>query len=138
MFIDYSKAFDTVNHVVQWKTLLDYGTPKHLVWLLERLYSEATGVIRVEDGHTDQFPFEKGVRQDCIVSPHILFNACGEAIMRQVEETLYDVMSAIIWAGCSENSTLKLIYLQSKSTAKSQEFSNVHSPFSSGCTKLFF
>ena len=84
MFVDYSKAFDTVNHVVPWKTLLDYGTPKHLVWLLERLYSEATGVIRVEDGHTDQFPFEKGVRQGCIVSP-LLFNACGEAILRQVE-----------------------------------------------------
>jgi len=58
MFVDYSKAFDTINHDILWKTLTDFGTPKHLVWLLERLYSKATGVIRVADGHTDQFPFE--------------------------------------------------------------------------------
>ncbi|PIK60804.1 endonuclease-reverse transcriptase [Apostichopus japonicus] len=95
MLVDYSKAFDTVNHAVLWKTLLDYGTPKHLVWLLERLYSEATGVIRVEDDHTDQFPFEKGVRQGCIVSP-LLFNACGEAILRQVKETLDERSGSIV------------------------------------------
>ena len=41
-----------------------------------------------------------------------------------------------ILAGSSKNSTLKLICLQSKSIAKSQEFSNVHSLFSSGCTRL--
>ena len=95
MFVDYSKAFDTVNHNVLWKTLLDFGTPKHLVWLLERLYSKATGVIRVADGHTDQFPFEQGVRQGCIVSP-LLFNACGETIMRQVEETLDERPGSVI------------------------------------------
>ena len=95
MFVDYSKAFDTVNHNVLWKTLLDFGTPKHLVWLLERLYSKATGVIRVADGHTDQFPFEQGVRQGCIVSP-LLFNACGETIMRQVEETVDERPGSVI------------------------------------------
>ena len=42
-------------------------------------------------------------------------------------------------ARSSKNSrpTLKLICLESKSIAKSQEFSNVHSPFSSCCTRLF-
>ena len=95
MFVDYSKAFDTINHDILWKTLTDFGTPKHLVWLLERLYSKATGVIRVADGHTDQFPFEQGVRQGCIVSP-LLFNACGEAIMRQVKETLDERSGSII------------------------------------------
>ena len=95
MFIDYSKAFDTVNHAALWKTLLDFGAPKHLVWLLERLYSEATGVIRVADDHSDEFPFEKGVRQGCTVSP-LLFNACGEAIMRQVKETLDERPGSIV------------------------------------------
>ena len=95
MFVDYAKAFDTVSHSILWKTLIEFGTPKHLVWLLDELYSAATGVIRVTDDHTDQFRFEKGVRQGCIVSP-MLFNARGEAIMRQVEESLSDRSGCII------------------------------------------
>ena len=83
------KAFDTVNHTALWKSLIEFGTPEHLVWLLEKLYTKANGVIRLAEGHTDQFPFEQGVRQGCIVSP-LLFNACGETIMRQVEESLED------------------------------------------------
>ncbi len=95
MFIDYSKAFDTVNHSALWNSLSDFGVPRHLVWLMARLYTKATGVIRVMDSHTDQFQFEKGVRQGCIVSP-LLFNACGEDIMRQVQETLDDRSGCII------------------------------------------
>ena len=95
MFVDYSKAFVTVSHAVLWRTLLEFGTPKHLVWLLERLYSKATGVIRVADGHTEKFPFEQGVRQGCILSP-LLFNACGEAIMRQVKETVEERSGSIV------------------------------------------
>ena len=95
MFVDYSKAFDSVQHSALWKSLIEFGTPEHLVWLLEKLYTKASGVIRLADDHTDQFQFEQGVRQGCIISP-LLFNACGEAIMRQVEETLKDRPGCII------------------------------------------
>src|SRR6218665_3676424 len=30
-FIDYSKAFDCINHELLWKTLLEMGIPKHLI-----------------------------------------------------------------------------------------------------------
>src|SRR6218665_1305308 len=33
-FIDYSKAFDCINHELLWKTLLEMGIPKHLIQLL--------------------------------------------------------------------------------------------------------
>ena len=59
------------------------------------LLFKATGVIRVMDSHTDQFPFEKGVRQSCIVSL-LLFNAFGEDIMRQVQDTLDNRSGSII------------------------------------------
>ena len=34
--------------------------------------------------HTNQFAFEKGVRQGCVLSP-MLISTCGEKIMRMVE-----------------------------------------------------
>src|SRR5688572_20771388 len=33
-FIDYSKAFDCVNHDLMWKTLREMGIPMHLITLL--------------------------------------------------------------------------------------------------------
>ena len=84
MFIDYAKAFDSVNHAALWRSLTQLGTPKHLVKLIRGLYNKARGVVRVGNDHTDEFPFEKGVRQGCLISP-LLFNISGESIMREVK-----------------------------------------------------
>ena len=85
LFIDYSKAFDTVVHKKLWKAFINLGVPKHLVWLLQKLYQKAKGVMRVEQEKTEPFKFEKGVRQGCLVSP-IAFIMVGEVIMRITEE----------------------------------------------------
>ena len=42
-FIDYSKAFDCINHELLWKPL-----PKHLIQLLKGLYEDQSAVIRTE------------------------------------------------------------------------------------------
>src|SRR6218665_1142879 len=44
-FIDYSKAFDCINHELLWKTLLEMGIPKHLIQLLKGLYEDQSVVI---------------------------------------------------------------------------------------------
>jgi len=80
-FIDYSKAFDCINHELMWKTLVEMGIPKHLVQLLKGLYEDQIAVIRTEYGDTDGFRIKKGVRQGCILSP-FLFNLYAERIMR--------------------------------------------------------
>ena len=54
-FIDYSKAFDCINHELMWKTLVEMGIPKHLVQLLKGLYEDQIAVIRTEYGDTDGF-----------------------------------------------------------------------------------
>ena len=38
-FIDYSKAFDCVQHVRQWHTLRSMGIAEHLIILIRSLYS---------------------------------------------------------------------------------------------------
>ena len=83
-FIDYSKAFDCINHELLWKTLLEMGIPKHLIQLLKGLYENQSAVIRTEFGHTDRFKIKKGVRQVCSLSP-FLFNLYADRIMRKAE-----------------------------------------------------
>ena len=83
-FIDYSKAFDCINHDLMWKTLIEMGIPKHLIQLLKGLYENQIAVIRTEFGDTDNFKIKKGVRQGCILSP-FLFNLYAERIMRMAE-----------------------------------------------------
>src|SRR6218665_2555044 len=83
-FIDYSRAFDCINHELLWKTLLEMGILKHLIQLLKGLYENQSAVIRTEFGDTDRFKIKKGVRQGCILSP-FLFNLYAERIMRKAE-----------------------------------------------------
>ena len=93
VFIDYSKAFDLVNHNQLFSTLLKMGFPKHIVALLQDLYSGHVGTIRWDGQNTQEFPILKGVRQGCIISPH-LFNLYTENIMREAEITEFGVSVA--------------------------------------------
>jgi hypothetical protein len=81
-FIDYSKAFDCIDHTLLWQTLIEMGIPNHLVKLLKGLYVDQEAVIRTEYGDTGKFKIRKGVRQGCILSP-FLFNLYAERIMRR-------------------------------------------------------
>lgn len=80
-FVDFSKAFDSVKWPVLWKTLLEMGTPTHLVHLLRRLYEDGTASVRADDVMSSHFHPSAGVRQGCIISP-LLFNIYTELIMR--------------------------------------------------------
>ena len=80
-FIDYAKAFDSVDHNKLWTILKEMGISDQLTCLLRNLYAgqEATG----RTGTTDWFKIGKGVHQGCILSP-CLYNLYAEYIMRNV------------------------------------------------------
>ena len=46
-FIDYAKAFDSVEHNKIWKTLKEMGIPDHLTCLLRNLYVGQEAVVRI-------------------------------------------------------------------------------------------
>ena len=79
-FIDYSKAFDCVDHSKLWKILKVLGIPDHLTCLLRNLYAGQEATVRTGHGTTDWFQIGKGVRQGCILSP-CLFNLHAEYII---------------------------------------------------------
>ena len=72
-FIDYTKAFDCVDHSKLWKILKEMGIPDHLTCLLRNLYAGQKATVRTGHGTTDSFQIGKGVRQGCILSS-CLFN----------------------------------------------------------------
>ena len=79
-FIDYTKAFDCVDHNKLWKILQEMGIPDHLTCLLRNLYSGQEATVRTGHGTTDRFQIGKGVQQGCILSP-CLFSLYAEYII---------------------------------------------------------
>ena len=49
-FIDYTKAFDYVDHNKLWKILQEMGIPDHLTCLLRNLYADQEATVRTEHG----------------------------------------------------------------------------------------
>ena len=78
-FIDYSEAFDCVDHGKLWKILREIGIPDHLTCLLQNLFSGQEATVRTGHGTTDWFQSGKGVCQGCILSP-FLFNLYAEYV----------------------------------------------------------
>ena len=80
-FIDYAKAFDSVDHNKLWKILQEMGIPDHLTCLLRNLSAGQEATVRTGHGTIDWFQIRKWVHQGCILSP-CLSNLYAEYIMR--------------------------------------------------------
>ena len=65
-FIDYTKAFDTVDHSKLWKILKRIGIPNHLTCLLRNLYAGEEAIVRTRYRTRDWFKIGKGIHQGCI------------------------------------------------------------------------
>ena len=80
-FLDYTKAFDCMDHNKLWESLKEMGMPDHLICLLRYLHADQEATVRNGHGTTDWLQYEKGVHQGCIWSP-CLFNLYSKYIMR--------------------------------------------------------
>ena len=65
-FIDYTKAFDCVDHNKVWKILKEMGIPDHLTSLLRNLYAGQVATVRTRQGTRDWFRIGKGAHQGFI------------------------------------------------------------------------
>ena len=66
--IDYTKAFDCVDHDQLWKALREMGIPDNFTCLLRNLYAGQEATVRILYETTDWFKTEKGVQQGCLLS----------------------------------------------------------------------
>ena len=79
-FIDYTKAFDCVDHNKLWNILNETGIPDQITCLLKKLYAGQEAAVKTGHGTMDWFKIGKGARQGFILSP-CLFDLHAKYIM---------------------------------------------------------
>jgi hypothetical protein len=81
-FIDFEKAFDSVDRESLWRLLRHYGIPTKIVNLIKKSY-EAMSCRVIHGGQlSNSFQVQTGVRQGCLLSP-FLFLLAIDWIMRK-------------------------------------------------------
>ena len=80
-FLDYSNAFDCVDHSKLWTILKELGIPDYLTCLLRNEYAGQEVTVRTEHATIDWFQIGKRVCQVCTLSP-CLFNLYAEYIIQ--------------------------------------------------------
>ncbi|CAH8605478.1 unnamed protein product [Heterobilharzia americana] len=81
-FIDFEKAFDSVDREVIWKLLQYYGVPQTFIRLIQQLYEDATCQVIHNGKLSDAFEVKTGVKQGCLLSP-MIFLIVVDWIMQQ-------------------------------------------------------
>ena len=70
-FIDYEKAFDSVDQETLWNILRYYGIPEKLIRLIKCMYQDNECAVVTSSGTSDWFKIKSGVKQDCNMSGFI-------------------------------------------------------------------
>ncbi|RUS90025.1 hypothetical protein EGW08_002212 [Elysia chlorotica] len=82
IFVDFQKAFDSVDREVIWRLMHHYGFPPKFINIIRQLYENATCQVIHNGKLTEPFTVQTGVRQGCILSPTI-FLMVIDWVMRQ-------------------------------------------------------
>lgn len=84
-FVDFKKAFDSINREIMFKTLAAYGIPQSVVDAIAIIYDNARAKVLSPNGETDWFNLFVGVLQDETLVPY-LFIIVLDYVMRQATE----------------------------------------------------
>lgn len=71
IFIDFSKAFDSVQHTLLYFILIKNGIGGKVFNVLKSMYSKLKSCVKGNEGLTEYFDCTIGVRQGCTVSPFL-------------------------------------------------------------------
>lgn len=86
-FVDYSKAFDSLEHEKIWQALKNQGIENKYIRIIRNIYKNSSARIKLER-EGKKINIERGVRQGDPLSPK-LFSAVLEEIFRHLEWETY-------------------------------------------------
>lgn len=71
VFVDFEKAFDTLNWQYLWDTLANKGVPKKIISLIKSSYTDFKCRVVHQSQLSDTISVVSGVRQGCLLSPFL-------------------------------------------------------------------
>ncbi len=84
-YIDFKKAFDSLDRNILWKLLQHYGIPTKLVNLIKCIYDGFTGQVISNGKLSDPINIKTGVRQGCLLSPLLFLVAIDWTMKKAVD-----------------------------------------------------
>ena len=68
-YVDFSKAFDSINYDCLWFKLLNFGIHGKMLNIIKAMYRNVTAQVKINGVHSGKFPIKSGVRQGDNLSP---------------------------------------------------------------------
>ena len=85
-FVDFRKAFDSINRENLWMILEEYGIPKKLINMIKSIYQNQECAVDHEGTLSEWFEVRTGVRQGCVMSG-FLFLIGLDWVLRRVDQS---------------------------------------------------
>ena len=89
MFVDFTKAFDTIGRTGLWQLLRKYGCPEKFTTMIESLHTGMMVNVRNGGEVSDTFAITNGVKQGCVLVP-MLFSIFLSAMLEEAFRDLGD------------------------------------------------
>ena len=84
VFIDFKKAFDSLNHETMFKILTAYGVPTRMLGAIKLCYQNLRAKVVSPDGDTDIFKIHAGVMQGDTLAPFLFVTVLDFALRRAI------------------------------------------------------
>ena len=96
LFIDLTKAFDTVNRQALWRILSKCGCPEKFINIVKQLHDDMVGSVSVHGETTENFGITTGVKQGCVLAPTLFglfFAVMIRDVVNEIDEKHQDISS---------------------------------------------
>jgi hypothetical protein len=80
LYVDFSKAFDSIPHSHLWYCLLSKGIHGNVIQVIRSMYANLKSCIKLPSGITEYFNCTVGTRQGCMLSPLLFSLYIGEFV----------------------------------------------------------
>ena len=87
LFIDFKKAFDSIDRNVVFKILEAYGIPPEIVEAIRIMYTNTSATVITPEGLTDFFTINTGVLQGDPLAPFLFIICLDFALRKAIEQS---------------------------------------------------